>query len=132
MLMKAMDTLHVSAVGPDNIQPGQTKAQRCCFALNDFHRDVNRLLNELRPHLCRGIARRRKKHGRLRQLPMCFNDDGTGPVAANGRVNAGCVAGLLCNNRMIQQRNEAYVFDDVHLDISVELLCRPVGARRVY
>ena len=24
MLMKAIDTLHVSAVGPDNIQPGQT------------------------------------------------------------------------------------------------------------
>ena len=29
MLMKAIDTLHVSAVGPDNIQPGQT------FEIND-------------------------------------------------------------------------------------------------
>jgi hypothetical protein len=29
MLMKAIDTLHVSAVGPENIQPGQT------FEIND-------------------------------------------------------------------------------------------------
>lgn len=29
MLMKAIDTLHVTAVGPDNIQPGQT------FEIND-------------------------------------------------------------------------------------------------
>jgi hypothetical protein len=29
MLMKAIDTLHVSAVGPDNIQPGHT------FEIND-------------------------------------------------------------------------------------------------
>lgn len=29
MLMKAIDTLHVSTVGPDNIQPGQT------FEIND-------------------------------------------------------------------------------------------------
>jgi hypothetical protein len=29
MLMKAIDTLHVSAVGPDNIEPGQT------FEIND-------------------------------------------------------------------------------------------------
>ena len=37
MLMKAIDTLHVSAVGPDNIQPGQT------FEINDGDDSFDRL-----------------------------------------------------------------------------------------